>query len=62
MTAPPRPRRYAKPDERTRPRRCLSCGRFFKSYHAGNRICERCSNQRNFQALQAGIPEHGIVK
>ena len=40
----------------------LSCGRFFKSYHAGNRICERCSNQRNFQALQAGIPEHGIVK
>ena len=34
---------YIKPDERTKQRLCLRCRAEFRSYHAGNRICDRCA-------------------
>ena len=60
----PRPEsdQYAKPDDRTKSRRCLHCGRMFESYHAGNRICRRCTNLNDFQNKLSGPPEHGIIK
>lgn len=53
---------YARQDKRTKSRKCLHCGRFFRSYHAGHRICPRCANLDEFQHKRAGIPEHGIVE
>jgi DNA-directed RNA polymerase subunit RPC12/RpoP len=57
----PRHTEYEK-DERYASRKCLHCGRFFGSHHAGNRICPRCSNREDFHNKRSGLPEHGFVK
>lgn len=53
---------YARPDERTASRKCLHCGRFFRSYHAGHRICPRCEKLDDFHHKRSGLSEHGFVK
>ena len=53
---------YAQRDKRSASRKCLHCGRFFGSYHAGNRICPRCAKREEFHNKRAGLAEHGIVK
>jgi len=56
------PNNYARHDERTASRKCLHCGRFFRSYHAGNRICPRCEKLDDFNHRRSGLDEQGFVK
>ena len=41
-------------------RRCLCCGRQFKSAHAGNRICGNCTERSRESGLPASIQQASV--
>lgn len=53
---------YIKPDKRTKQRSCLRCRSDFRSYHAGNRICDRCARLDSFQHDYAGYQPTGFLR
>lgn len=49
-------------DHRSGERKCLRCQRPFFSFHAGHRICARCTDLDSYKDDLGGVPTHGVLK